>query len=354
MSTDSVTISAVVPVYNTKTYLPACLESLCRQTFRDMEVLLVDDGSTDGSGEICDRFAEKDERIRVLHIENNGVSNARNTGIEAARGDYILFVDSDDYLEDTMCQQMAAAAQKNDADLVICANYNVATSGITVKHPFRGEQTFEGEAYGREIRTATIGLVGDKMNNPAKLDRLTPVWARLYRRSIVQEHNIRYIDLDRLPSECLQFNIELAMAASRACYVDEPLYYYRRNTAVSVTKPFRPDLWGKWEWWIDYMDKYLRDHGDDPDMRAAYYSRICCAVIPLGGNAIKLPDTAAIKAEMRAYLSREIFKEAFAHVDYSGCPIYWRMFFDAAKKRQVGRYLLLTRAMRKLLSYRKS
>lgn len=121
-------ISVIVPVYNTKEYLERCVNSLLTQTYQDMEIILVDDGSTDGSGEICDRFAEREERIRAFHKENGGSSSARNLGIDNAKGDYIGFVDSDDYVDadmyerlyDAVCEYHVYAAQigrdETDAD----------------------------------------------------------------------------------------------------------------------------------------------------------------------------------------------------------------------------------------------
>lgn len=106
-------ISVIVPVYNTKEYLERCVNSLLKQTYQDMEIILVDDGSTDGSGEICDRFAEQDRRVRVLHKENGGSSSARNLGIENAEGDYIGFVDSDDYVDADMYERLYAAVYEH-------------------------------------------------------------------------------------------------------------------------------------------------------------------------------------------------------------------------------------------------
>lgn len=102
-------ISVIVPVYNTKKYLERCINSLLKQTYTDMEIILVDDGSTDGSGEVCDRFAAGDRRVRVLHKENGGSSSARNLGIDNAKGDYIGFVDSDDYVDADMYERLYAA-----------------------------------------------------------------------------------------------------------------------------------------------------------------------------------------------------------------------------------------------------
>ena len=99
-------ISIIVPVYNVQDYLDRCVKSIVGQTYTDTEIILVDDGSTDNSGNMCDKWAERDQRIKVIHKENGGLSSARNAGIDKANGDYISFIDSDDYIEDSMMQTL--------------------------------------------------------------------------------------------------------------------------------------------------------------------------------------------------------------------------------------------------------
>ena len=111
-------ISVIVPVYNTEKYLPRCIDSILAQTFTDFELLLIDDGSTDNSGRICGEYALKDKRIKVVHKENGGVSRARNLGIDNAQGEYLSFIDSDDYIRPTMYSELIAIADKYNVDLV--------------------------------------------------------------------------------------------------------------------------------------------------------------------------------------------------------------------------------------------
>lgn len=120
METSKVALSVIVPVYNVAAYLEECVNSILSQTFRDFELILIDDGSTDGSGEKCELLAKQDARITVVHQHNQGLSAARNTGIEMAQGQYFAFVDSDDYIEPEMFQRQMEASQRYDADLVMC------------------------------------------------------------------------------------------------------------------------------------------------------------------------------------------------------------------------------------------
>lgn len=113
-------LSVIVPVYQAAEYLDCCVESILAQTFSDLELILVDDGSTDGSAARCDRWAAADSRVRVIHRENGGVSAARNMGLDAARGEYVAFVDSDDWVEPQMYENLLAAAREYDCAVVLC------------------------------------------------------------------------------------------------------------------------------------------------------------------------------------------------------------------------------------------
>lgn len=116
-------ISVIVPVYNVEPYVEKCLDSILAQTYSDLEVLVIDDGSTDGCGEISDRYAEQDHRIQVFHTENHGLSAARNIGLDHVNGQYIGFVDSDDWIDPDMYEELHNIIQKTDADIVTCRFY---------------------------------------------------------------------------------------------------------------------------------------------------------------------------------------------------------------------------------------
>ena len=113
-------ISIIVPVYNVEKYIHQCVDSVINQTYKNIEIILVDDGSPDNCGRICDEYAAKDSRIKVIHKANGGLSDARNHGIEAAKGDWLMFIDSDDWIEPDMAQKLLGAAKKEDADMAVC------------------------------------------------------------------------------------------------------------------------------------------------------------------------------------------------------------------------------------------
>ena len=112
-------LSIIVPIYNVEQYLDRCIQSILNQTYQNLEIILVDDGATDCSGVIADSYAAKDKRIKVFHKENGGLSDARNYGLDHVTGDYILFIDSDDFIVNTMCERLITVANNNNADIII-------------------------------------------------------------------------------------------------------------------------------------------------------------------------------------------------------------------------------------------
>ena len=119
-----VKVSIIVPVYKVEQYIDNCIKSLLSQTLIEIEIILVDDGSPDNSGEICDAYQKIDNRIKVIHQENGGLSKARNSGLKIANGEYIVFVDSDDWIKNTMCEKLYNAAQEDNAEIAICKIIN--------------------------------------------------------------------------------------------------------------------------------------------------------------------------------------------------------------------------------------
>lgn len=144
-------ISIVVPVYNVENYLEKCVDSILKQTYKNLEIILIDDGSTDNSGKICDQYQLKDERIKVIHKKNGGLSDARNAGIENSVGDYICFIDSDDYVEKDMIYSLYSSIIKNDADISWCNLIREYENGKCAKETIYAEETIlnKKEAYAK-------------------------------------------------------------------------------------------------------------------------------------------------------------------------------------------------------------
>lgn len=206
-------ISIVVPVYNVESCLSKCVESIINQTYTNIEILLVDDGSQDNSGEICDEFLAKDSRIRVFHIANGGVSKARQLGVESSTGEYIVFVDSDDWLP-LDAVEILQRNMRDDIDIVIGAYY-AERKNKQVRRGFTN-----GEYKAKEYLSALI------------LFNIGYPWGRIYRKSLFT--NECFVDIAR--GEDWVMNIELATRVRSACVIDEIVYHYVVNSEHSSTK----------------------------------------------------------------------------------------------------------------------
>lgn len=226
-------VSVIVPVYNAEKYLSECVDSILNQTIEDIECILVDDGSADGSPAICDRYAAKDPRVKVIHKDNGRAASARNAGLRVATGDYIAFVDADDWISPDMYEKMLA----QEADVCLCDYVR-----------FQGEQEFpftqpnirEGFYDKEQIRTEVYPhLVMDGVEYPITISN----WALLIKHTIITENHLSYRE-DILISEDAPFGSEVLYCANSFAYLKGQQFYHYRVTEGSASKTYKP-------WWWD-------------------------------------------------------------------------------------------------------
>lgn len=208
--------SVVIPVYNVEKYLDQCVESVISQTFRDFELILVDDGSPDGSGAMCDRWAEKDCRVRVVHQANGGLSAARNTGIRQAEGTYILFLDSDDWwAENTVLEKIAAVIDRTVAD-VVSFNYRKSFGG-----------SLEPMYFSESVPSSETAM-------PLDEGGLLETWVtgacnKAIRRELLTEHRILF--RTGITSEDIDWTLRLALYADRFAFANVCVFVYRQHAS---------------------------------------------------------------------------------------------------------------------------
>lgn len=209
-------ISVIIPAYDIESYLERCLESVRNQTYRNIQVIIVDDGSRDRTGEIADRFAKQDSRFSVIHKENAGVSAARKTGLEVAQGEYIGFVDGDDYIEPDMYQQLMSLAVEYEADISHCGYQMVFPDRVDLYHG-------TGELRIQDSHTAVKDLLEGTIVEPGLVNKL-------YRHDLFK--GIEY-DPEIVINEDLLLNFFLFHRVYRSVFLDEPFYHYmvRKNSA---------------------------------------------------------------------------------------------------------------------------
>lgn len=231
-------VSIVVPVYNVEKFLDRCVLSLINQTYQHLEILLIDDGSKDSSGILCDEWARKDSRIKVVHKENQGLGMARNTGIENATGDYICFCDSDDTIESSTIQTCVEEMNKHNADIVNFGfNYINESNKITkVRKPYQ-YNIFEGKSVEDVFLPQ---LMGARVNHQLDSGFCMSSCASLYRLSVIENNNWRFVSEREIISEDFYSLLHLYKHVSKVITVPFAFYNYFYNEN-SLTHTFRED-----------------------------------------------------------------------------------------------------------------
>lgn len=319
-------ISIVVPVYRTEQYLDQCIGSLIAQSYRNLEIILIDDGSPDNCGAICDNYAAQDPRIRVIHKENGGSSSARAAGIAAATGDYLTFVDSDDWIEWDTFAQCVEAIRRDGAECVMYGYVKEYPNASIPVHLFDGDFSYDAVRSEACIHRRLVGLIGEELAHPEKIDQLSSTCTKLYRADIARKGNI-VSEREVGTSEDAIFNL-YALEQCRISYINQCFYHYRKTNEQSITSSYKPGLAEKWDVMYHYFQEYV-DRPDAPDIyRTALLNRIACGMIGLGLYETLSRDSMIKTAgRIRAILSKEYYVLAFRQLDLSHCPLKWKVFF---------------------------
>lgn len=213
-------VSIIVPVYNVEKYIEKCLKSLISQSYKNIEIILIDDGSKDNSGKICDTYKRKDSRIKVIHKENAGVSEARNLGIQKATGRYLCFVDADDFVMNDYIEYMHQLIVKESSDIAVCtkmfSNFNEEQSSDEMIEVLDGEN-------------AIIRILNYRMP--------IGVYSRIFKKDLIKDNGIKFLK-DIYMGEGFNFNVACFQKAKKVIISNYKVYYYRRDNTTSATSDF--------------------------------------------------------------------------------------------------------------------
>lgn len=293
-------ISVIVPAYNVENYIARCLESILNQTYHQLEVIVVDDGSTDKTPSIIDEFARKDIRLKAIHQVNQGVAAARNAGIEAACGDYYGFVDSDDFIESTMYEEMINACESEGSEMAITEYKEIGGNESL---------TYSGNIYKLSKNEALDAFICE--DKPYRIQY--SVWSRLCRKDIIE--NLRFVPGKNC--EDIMFSTKLMCSVTSCIMLDKPLYNYTYDRASSImnTKLFTRRFNEELPYCRERID-YLKSLGLTDFMAKAqyfYYRRLLMYYADF--KARKMKDaTTKIISEIRADKSviKEVYSSSFA------------------------------------------
>ena len=343
-------ISIVVPIYNTESYLPQCLSSLINQTYRDLEIICINDGSTDGSLEILEQYAAKDERIIVISRENQGASESRNEGIRLARGEWLMFVDSDDWIEPDCCKKLLVLSAESD---LVMASYVREYNHTSAPKLLFGEDPIPFTGARMDwLFERMIAPSEDELAQPEKIDSLSTIWGKLYRISIVRAHNIEIVSTKKIGTlEDLLFNLNYLRWAKSAYYIPDCLYHYRKNRRGSLTYNYKPSLDRKWLWVFDEAGRIISGSLDEGRLWKALQRRKALCLLGLGLNIVFSRKPLGEQRRMlREIITSEWYIEAIEDLDTRPMPLYWRFFYGSARRKLTWPVIMMLQAINVIIS----
>ncbi len=329
-------ISIIVPVYNVESYLAQCLDSLINQTYKNIEIICVNDGSSDGSSAILEKYAKTDFRIKTINQSNRGLSEARNTGIKYAIGKYIMFVDSDDWIELSTCQYAWNATKNGQIDLIFWGYVREFQNQSKEKRFFwKDAQFFDRNAVHSQLHRRVCGLLGEELAHPEYANAIETAWGKLYKTEKIK--NIRFVDTKKIGTEDALFNLYALGNIESAVYLDQCFNHYRKTNTLSLTSTYKEKLFPQWQYLFDLMEGYINEQQLPQEYETAFYNRIALSILGLGLNIVSSNYTVLKKVRMiRRILSDERYREAYRQLEYKYFPIHWKLFYKCAKWRFAG------------------
>ena len=231
-------VSVIIPIYNVEPYLRQCLDSVVNQSYKNLEIILIDDGSPDNCGAICDEYAAADERISVIHKKNGGLPAARNDGLARATGKWVSFVDSDDWCEPELYEKAVTQAEKTEADVVIFSLFQNSKSHEERIHAFSREFVTEDAELIRQLQLSVLDKRYVPFTEDYRWGQGFP-WDKLFRRSVLENNHLRFSENVRA-NEDIIYNIHVFQFAKKVAFFDEALYHWRMNE-TSIGHKYMPD-----------------------------------------------------------------------------------------------------------------
>ena len=341
-------ISIIVPVYNAERYLERCIDSLTGQSYNKIEIIAVNDGSTDSSPVILERLAKADARIRIISQENQGLSGARNTGLRTANGEYVLFVDSDDWIDRTTCETAVSKMNETEADIVLWGYRREYASSSKANCFFGNAEIVWKDGTEKELWRRMIGPIGEEMYKPETVDSMITAWGKLYKKSALE--NICFTDTKIIGTEDALFNIQVFAGIQRAVYLPRTFSHYRKEDINTLSHLYNREKYIRWK----ELYRRIRNVLDEQQVSEVYYTalnnRVCLGLIGLGLN---LAEDSRMRffekrKELHQILSEAHYRVALEKLDLTFFPFYWRVFFSFARANASTCLVVLLSVMNRL------
>lgn len=312
-------ISVIIPCYNVEKYLDRCLNTIVNQTLQNIEIILVDDGSQDKVPELCDRWAKEDTRIKVLHKQNEGLGYARNSGMELATGEYIAFVDSDDYIDLNMYATLYNEAKESGADAVFCGFQTEVQKNVWLKsNEVKQKKTWEG----KEIIHLMLDMVANAPKIKKERNFQMSVWHSIYKHDIIKTSRIKFHSEREIVSEDIPFQIQFLKKANKVVYLPHTYYNYCLNES-SITMTYKRS---RFQGYIN-LRKLLKELLADIDGSNNRINRLFIGYVRSNVCKLlsqKIDDTETI---LHQIISNTVWKELKSEFPASYLPLYSKVLY---------------------------
>ena len=324
---DDLRVSIIVPVYNVpENLLRKCIESLKKQTLHEIEILLVDDGSTDLSGTICEQYATEDTRIRVIRKRNGGLSSARNAGVLQARGKWITFVDGDDWIDPDMCSAMYQLGEQQQVQIVMCGiAENYKNSQIVQKCPLQAHKVYSGSQCHWLQRQV---LVFDA--------NISTSYAKLLKRDFITKNHLLHDERLRQGAEDIEYGIRLFDIAKRTVYTNQAFYHYVYNDR-SISTSYNQANIDSTLACFEKIGSFIQKKADRTRLKPYFYNRLLYVIITAAISGYFNPDNdepyKAKKKKFALYLNRPFVKAAIQHAPRTGLNTQRRIILHLIRDR---------------------
>lgn len=336
-------VSIIVPIYNVEKYLDRCIQSLINQTLKEIEIVLVDDGSPDNCPQMCDEYAKKDSRIKVIHKKNAGLGYARNSGMEIMTGEYVAFVDSDDFVDVKMYEVLYESAKQNDCDAVFCGFRTETSKGIWVN----SDEVHQNELWEKEeVQHFMLNMIASGPR--IKKERLyqMSVWHSIYKNKIIKENEILFPSEREVVSEDIPFQIDFLLKADKVAYIKNVFYSYCLN-GTSLTATFKFEKFDRFK----RLRICLLDKCNSLDFRNRVnrlfigYSRSLCFQYCSINNSKSI--------HLKKVLEDNIWKTIDNEFSVSYLPLYSRVIYMAILSRNYKLVFFLLKIMLGVKNFKK-
>ncbi len=348
-------ISIIIPVYNIENYISKCLDSVLAQTYENIEVICVNDQSPDGSRAILGDYAQKDSRIKIIDKQNEGVSLARNAALEVASGEYIMFVDGDDWIDVDACQVSLETAMNTNTDAVLFGYVREFENASLEKHIFsEAEIIFDKDDCKNILCRRMAGPLGEELGTPENADALSTIWGKLYRADLIKNNNIIFKDIRKIGTfEDGLFNLDCFFYAESAVFINKPFYHYRKTNVSSITTAYKEKFLSQWLNLFSMIEGFITDKNCGDNFKSALQNRVALSVLGQGFNILKINKNVFFKIkELKKILRLPCYRTAYKNLQLKYFPLHWKLFYGAAKLRCASLVYILLIAITKLMGRR--